>query len=652
MDQKLQEIMKLAGTLEINGKKYKTDIKDLSHCGDLGNGTCGHVVKMLHKPSQTVMAVKQMRRSGNSEENKRIVMDLEVVLKSHDCPYIVQCLGCFITESDVWICMELMATCFDKLLKRLRISIPEDILGKVTYATVKALDYLKEKHGVIHRDVKPSNILLDEKGNVKLCDFGISGRLVDSKPQTTSAGCAAYLAPERIEPQNPSKPDYDIRADVWSLGITLIELATGVFPYSKCKSDFEVLAEVVQGEPPRLPQDQNFSPDFINFVHSCLIKNYKDRPKYRKLLDHPFMKMAEASKADVAEWFAKTVPVTDMNLTGNSPVRRFTPPPPSPSIRRHTPTYHKSNSESQRSNSPGMEPSKYSQIQRSSLTDHKFSTQEVGERSHSASTVHRIDSTRKSSPVYGQFRQNDTYENRNRYPSAEPSYLGGPTYQRLWHHQPKPFNHHFNSYPHQSYNSHGTAVDQCHTGYLSQCSIRESHYSNPQSSLHPFANPPEYNNIDCKAEDTNKKKFSSYLKFHLAAGKDESKRNNVLPPIHRNSRGASPSPISNIHFPQSSQSPEPPPRLNRLPPQGQESGSPLPMKRGFLDHSPIRRGLVEGSPSLSRRYISPSPPQPPPRRLSECNSVPGSPQHRRVEQYRTRFHYTPEPQRRIFGPEL
>lgn len=75
-----------------------------------------------------------MRRSGNCEENKRIMMDLDVVLKSHDCPYIVRCLGCLITESDVWICMELMATCFDRLLKRLRRPIPEHILGKIAFA--------------------------------------------------------------------------------------------------------------------------------------------------------------------------------------------------------------------------------------------------------------------------------------------------------------------------------------------------------------------------------------------------------------------------------------------------------------------------------------------------------------------------------------
>ena len=64
--------------------------------------------------------------------------------------------------------------------------------------------------------------------------------------KTRSAGCAAYMAPERIDPPNPSKPDYDIRADVWSLGITLVELATGHFPYRDCKTDFEVLTKVLQ----------------------------------------------------------------------------------------------------------------------------------------------------------------------------------------------------------------------------------------------------------------------------------------------------------------------------------------------------------------------------------------------------------------------
>ncbi|EZA48885.1 Dual specificity mitogen-activated protein kinase kinase [Ooceraea biroi] len=289
-ESKLQEIMKMNGILNINGQRYQTEMKDLEHLGELGNGTCGHVVKMKHKPSGVVIAVKQMRRSGNAEENKRIIMDLDVVLKSHDCPYIVQCLGCFITESDVWICMELMATCLDKLLKRSRQAIPEDFLGKVTVATVKALSYLKEKHGVIHRDVKPSNILLDESGGVKLCDFGISGRLVDSKAKTRSAGCAAYMAPERIDPPDPTKPDYDIRADVWSLGITLVELATGVFPYRDCKTDFEVMSRVVQDDPPSLPLDTPFSKEFRSFVSCCLTKNYKHRPKYHKLMEHPFIR--------------------------------------------------------------------------------------------------------------------------------------------------------------------------------------------------------------------------------------------------------------------------------------------------------------------------------------------------------------------------
>ena len=129
------------------------------------------------------------------------------------------------------------------------------------------------------------------------------GRLVDSKARTRSAGCAAYMAPERINPPNPNKPDYDIRADVWSLGITLVELATGSFPYKDCKTEFEVLTKVIQDDPPCLPPNQGFSQEFRGFVHDCLLKNHKDRPKYKKLLEHPFIVKYRDMDVDVGSWY-------------------------------------------------------------------------------------------------------------------------------------------------------------------------------------------------------------------------------------------------------------------------------------------------------------------------------------------------------------
>ena len=111
------------------------------------------------------------------------------------------------------------------------------------------------------------------------------------------------MAPERINPPNPNKPDYDIRADVWSLGITLVELATGSFPYKDCKTEFEVLTKVIQDDPPCLPVNQGFSNDFRSFVHKCLLKNHRERPKYKELLDHPFIAKYRDMEVDVGRWY-------------------------------------------------------------------------------------------------------------------------------------------------------------------------------------------------------------------------------------------------------------------------------------------------------------------------------------------------------------
>jgi len=203
--------------------------------------------------------------------------------------------------------MELMDTSLDKFYKFIyehgRSRIPETILGKITVATVKALNYLKEQLKIIHRDVKPSNILLDRRGNIKLCDFGISGQLVDSIAKTRDAGCRPYMAPERIDPTKTRF--YDVRSDVWSLGITLFELATGQFPYPRWNSVFEQLTQVVSGDPPRLAACENgntFTCEFVDFVNTCLEKDEGRRPKYNSLLQHPFIRRSEADSVDVASY--------------------------------------------------------------------------------------------------------------------------------------------------------------------------------------------------------------------------------------------------------------------------------------------------------------------------------------------------------------
>lgn len=293
-----------AGKLQITPKEcYFFTAEDLKEIEEIGRGNHGAVSRMIHIPSQKIMAVKRIRSTIDEREQKQLLMDLDVVMRSNDCPYIVQFYGALFKEGDCWICMEVMDSSLDKFYKFiynvLESSIPEEILGKITVATVKALNYLKEHLKIIHRDVKPSNILLDRQGNIKLCDFGISGQLVDSIARSRDAGCRPYMAPERIDPRASSK-GYDIRSDVWSLGITLMELSTGRFPYPKWNSVFDQLTQVVQGPPPQLKSEGRFSDEFVNFLNACLTKDEKQRPKYIKLVEHPFIKRYEELDVDVA----------------------------------------------------------------------------------------------------------------------------------------------------------------------------------------------------------------------------------------------------------------------------------------------------------------------------------------------------------------
>ncbi|XP_065157768.1 dual specificity mitogen-activated protein kinase kinase 4-like isoform X2 [Atheta coriaria] len=296
--------MQATGKLKFASAEYEFCSEDLQDIGEIGRGGFGTVNKMIHRKSGNVLAVKRIRSAVDEEEQKLLLMDLEVVMKSNACPFIVQFYGALFKEGDCWICMELMDTSLDKFYKfideKLQKHIPEPVLGKITVATVKALNYLKEELQIIHRDVKPSNILLDKEGNIKLCDFGISGQLVDSIAKTRDAGCRPYMAPERIDPKDRG---YDVRSDVWSLGITLMEVATGHFPYPRWSSVFDQLHQVVNGEPPRLTANGNtFTSEFVDFVNTCLIKEETERPKYNRLLKMPFIQRASNEDVDVAAY--------------------------------------------------------------------------------------------------------------------------------------------------------------------------------------------------------------------------------------------------------------------------------------------------------------------------------------------------------------
>ena len=210
-------------------QKQKVGLMDNAQKGDftktaeLGAGNGGVVQLVRHNASGFEMALKLIHLEVKPAIQKQIMRELKVL---HDCssPYIVGFYGAFSSDGEISICMENMdAGSLDLVMKK-AIRIPERILGIVSKAVVLGLQYLREKHKIIHRDVKPSNILVNSRGEIKLCDFGVSGQLIDSMANSF-VGTRSYMAPERLQGSK-----YTVLSDIWSLGLSLIEMAIGRYP--------------------------------------------------------------------------------------------------------------------------------------------------------------------------------------------------------------------------------------------------------------------------------------------------------------------------------------------------------------------------------------------------------------------------------------
>ncbi|KAJ3097475.1 MAP kinase kinase (MEK) [Phlyctochytrium planicorne] len=286
-------------TVDLSLPPQFSDIKieDIDVISELGAGNGGTVNKVLHRPTHTTMARKIMHVECKKSVQKQILRELQI-LKTCNSPYIVSFYGAFMNENNISICMEFMDLgSLDRVYKVLT-SLEEEVLGQITLSVIKGLVYLYDEHKIIHRDVKPSNILLNSAGQVKLADFGVSGEVTNSIVKTF-VGTSAYMSPERIKGMK-----YSVQCDVWSLGITLMELAMGRFPFpadGKPLTLFELLECIVEEPLPDLPKGR-FSEQFSAFVRRCLIKDDNDRPKPKGLLTDPFCVKHEASHMDMKKW--------------------------------------------------------------------------------------------------------------------------------------------------------------------------------------------------------------------------------------------------------------------------------------------------------------------------------------------------------------
>uniref|UniRef100_A0A8C1JTU9 Dual specificity mitogen-activated protein kinase kinase 1 n=2 Tax=Cyprinus carpio TaxID=7962 RepID=A0A8C1JTU9_CYPCA len=310
---------------------------DFEKICELGAGNGGVVFKVLHRPSGFIMARKLIHLEIKPAIRNQIIRELQVL---HECnsPYIVGFYGAFYSDGEISICMENMdGGSLDQCLKKAG-KIPEQILGKVSIAVIKGLSYLREKHKIMHRDVKPSNILVNSRGEIKLCDFGVSGQLIDSMANSF-VGTRSYMSPERLQGTH-----YSVQSDIWSMGLSLVEMAIGRFPIpppdakeleqifgqplegdpSACDASpkprppgrpgsysrppmaiFELLDYIVNEPPPKLPSI--FGTEFQDFVNKCLVKNPAERADLKQLMVHPFIKNSEAEEVDFAGWLCSTI---------------------------------------------------------------------------------------------------------------------------------------------------------------------------------------------------------------------------------------------------------------------------------------------------------------------------------------------------------
>jgi len=273
----------------------------------LGEGAGGAVHKVRDKRDGEIYARKTIMT--REVAMKQIFRELNV-LHNMVHPNIVPCFGGYVSpsSSEVKIIMEYCdggsLEAVGKKIKEIGGVVGEKITGRLAEGILQGLSYL-HLHRTIHRDIKPSNILLSRDGTIKLCDFGVSGELVESSVGTFT-GTLIYMAPERI-----SGGKYTIRSDVWSMGISLLELVKNQFPitFPPDAPAFEVILTISKGQPPRLEDEPEagiaWTREMKDFISQTLTVDPAMRPIPAALLEHRWINNTMKQDVDMARWICQ-----------------------------------------------------------------------------------------------------------------------------------------------------------------------------------------------------------------------------------------------------------------------------------------------------------------------------------------------------------
>lgn len=262
--------------------------------GELGDGAFGKVFKAQNKLTGVLAAAKVID-TKSEEELEDYIVEIDI-LASCDHYHIVKLLDAFYYENKLWILIEFCGGgAVDAVMLELERSLTEPQIRVVCKHTLEALNYLHDNR-VIHRDLKAGNILLTLDGDVKLADFGVSAKNIRTlQRRDTFIGTPYWMAPEVVMCETSKDKPYDYKADVWSLGVTLIEMAQMEPPHHEL-NPMRVLLKIAKADPPTLDQPSRWSPEFNDFLKKAVDKNVEQRWSCQQLLQHPFVVNVNSNK--------------------------------------------------------------------------------------------------------------------------------------------------------------------------------------------------------------------------------------------------------------------------------------------------------------------------------------------------------------------